>query len=93
MQDTLHNTGWGYEYDFIWLYTGYCIFLYSKRIQHRATTAGETDGGTRVRTSPWQAKCKNWAPFFLYVDFSKLFFLRFSEVFGCCFPVIAGFSM
>jgi len=34
MQDTLHNTGAGYEYDFIWLYTGYCIFLYSEWIQH-----------------------------------------------------------
>jgi len=27
MQDTLDVTGAGYEYDFIWLYTGYSILV------------------------------------------------------------------
>jgi len=27
MQDTLDTTGTGYEYDFIWLYTGYSILV------------------------------------------------------------------
>ena len=66
MQDTLLDiTGAGYEYDFVWLHTGYSIL-----VQWKDTTQvyynGVTDVETRVRTSRWQAKCINWAPFCLY---------------------------
>ena len=74
MQDTLDSTGAGYEYDFIWLYTGYSIL-----VQWKDTTqvynSGVTARGTMVTTSPWQDKCKNWAPTCLC--FGILYFFAF----------------
>jgi len=29
----------------------------------KPTTSGVTDGEARERVAPWQATCKNWAPF------------------------------
>ena len=90
MHDTLDITGAGYEWDFIWLYTGYSIL-----VQWKDTTqvynSGVTDGGARVRTSPLTSKCKNWVPILFIFRHSVLFwfsvscFWRFSEVFGLLF--------
>jgi len=95
MQDTLGITGAGYEYDFIWLYTGYSILVQWKNTT-QVYNSGVTDGDTRVRISPLQAKRKNW-PTILFIFrhsvffwFSESCFLRFLD---CCFPVISGFSI
>jgi len=85
MQDTLNITGAGYEYDFIWLYTGYSIL-----VQWKDTTqvynSGVTDRDTRVLTSPWQAKCKNWATILLLFRYSVFFWFSV-----CCFCVFRKF--
>jgi len=62
MQDTLDIAGAGYEYGFILLYTGYFILVQWKNTT-QVYNSGVTDGGrlTKVQSSPWQAKCKNWA--------------------------------
>jgi len=47
------------------------IFFCSERIQHRPATVAWLMG-YRARTSPWQAKRKNWAPFSYISVFSTL---------------------
>ena len=42
------------------------LFLYSERIQHRSTTMVWLTGEQGCEPLPWQAKCKNWAPFCSY---------------------------
>jgi len=70
VQGTLDITG--YEYDFIWLHTAYSII-----IQWQDTTqvynSGVTDGDAGMRTSPLQAKCKNWA-FVLHIFWYSVLF-------------------
>ena len=51
MHDTLDITCAGYEYDFIWLYTGYSMLVQWKDTK-QAFNSGVTDGGTKLRTSP-----------------------------------------
>jgi len=92
MQDTLDITGAGYEYNFVWLYTGYSI-LYSERIQHRSTTVVRLTGVQGCEFSPWQAKCDNWSSILLIFWYSVLFWSSVIwKIFDCCFPVISGFS-
>ena len=88
MQDTLDITGAGYEYDFIWLYTG-CSILVQWKDTTQVCSSGVTGGVQGREPPPWQAKCKNWAPILLIFQYSVLFwfsisycFLRFSDVFG-----------
>jgi len=51
MQDTVDITGAGYEYDFIWLYTGYSILVGLQwKDRKQVYNSGVTDGGTRVWT-------------------------------------------
>jgi len=85
MQDTLDITGAGYEYDFRWLYAGYSILVRLKDTTH-AENSGVTDGGSRLRTSPWQDKCKNWVPILFIFRYSVLFWFSVS----CCFFAFLG---
>jgi len=48
---TLDITGAGYEYNFIWLYTGYSILVQLKDTT-QVQNSDVTDQDTRVRTSP-----------------------------------------
>jgi len=69
---TLDIAGAGYEYNFTWLYTGYSILVQLKDTT-QVKNNGVTDEGTRVRTSPWLDKCKNWVPIFLYFGMQYAF--------------------
>jgi len=95
MQDTLDIAGAGYEYDFMWWYTGYSILLhYSERIQHRSTTMVWLTGVQGYEPLTWQDKCKNWAPILLIFRYSVLFWFSvscFLEVFRLFFSGDFGF--
>ena len=91
----------------MWLHTSYSILVQLKDTT-QVQNSGVTDEGTRVRTSPWQDKCKNLVPsLFLFIFrcavyfFGLLYFFGFQQVVAfcvfrkfldCCFPVISGFS-
>jgi len=75
MKDTLDITGVGYEYDFIWLHTGYYILVQWKS-RTQVYNSGVTHGGTRVRTSPLphlQVNSKTEPPFCLYFGIQYFF--------------------
>jgi len=90
MQDTLDITGVAYEYDLIWLHTGYSILVQWKNTT-QVYNSGVTDGVQGWEPLPWQVNAKTDPPFCLYFGiqyflvFSKLLFFAF---FGSFWTVV-----
>ena len=64
-----------------------CRLFYSCTVKGttQSLNNGVTDGGSRVRTSPWQDKCKNWVPILFIFRYSVLFWFSVSPWFFSCF--------
>jgi len=87
MQDILDNTGAGYEYDYIWLYTCYPILVQWKNTT-KVYNNGVTAGVQGWEPPHWQANCKIWAPTLLLFRYSVLFSFSVS----CFFAFFGSFE-
>ena len=80
MQDALDVTGAGYEYDFIWLFTGYSVLNrivkgYSTGLQQWCDWRGYK--GAKI---PSNKVNKKLSPYFIYISVCSILFLVFSKL-------------